>query len=73
VAAQVVVGFFTETDAVDAVLLVNSCARGKAPSDSCLDIVALASPEVLRVHGETWEQEWERFDATNPAVQALKQ
>jgi len=73
VAAQAVVRFFTETYAVDAVLLVNSCARGKATRDSCLDIVALAPSEVLRVHDETWEHEWERFDAANPAVQALKQ
>jgi predicted nucleotidyltransferase len=43
-AAQQIVEFFSCTDGVDAVLLVNSCARGRATRDSCLDIIVLVSP-----------------------------
>jgi hypothetical protein len=49
-AAQQVVEFFAHTDAIEAVLLVNSCARGKASPDSCLDLVVLVS-ESLRDPG----------------------
>jgi hypothetical protein len=42
-AAQQIVDFFAHTNAIDAVLLVNSCARGKATRDSCLDIIVLVA------------------------------
>jgi hypothetical protein len=42
-AAQQIVDFFSQTNGTDAVLLVNSCARGKATRDSCLDIIVLVS------------------------------
>ena len=72
-AAEAIVEFFTTHYNVDAVLLVNSCrACGKATRYSCLDIVALAQPEVVRAQHSAWEADWERFDATHPAVQALK-
>ncbi len=44
-AAQTIVDFFVSNYKVDAVLLVNSCARGKATRDSCLDMVMLAKPD----------------------------
>ena len=42
-----VVDFFGQRAETEAVLLVNSCARGKATPDSCLDIAVLVRPEVL--------------------------
>ncbi|HRJ41645.1 MAG: hypothetical protein KJZ86_20650 [Caldilineaceae bacterium] len=42
-AAQAITERFT--DEVDAVLLLNSCARGTASPDSCLDIGLLLRPE----------------------------
>ena len=42
-AAQQIVDFFSHNAGIDAVLLVNSCARGKASPDSCLDILVLVS------------------------------
>jgi hypothetical protein len=42
-AAQQSVDFFAHINGIDAVLLVNSCARGKATPDSCLDLVVLVS------------------------------
>jgi predicted nucleotidyltransferase len=58
-AAEAFVEFFTANYQIDAVLLVNSCARGKATRDSCLDIVVLAQPESLRAQGSNLEREWE--------------
>ncbi|MGI8403759.1 MAG: hypothetical protein ACR2OE_03125 [Thermomicrobiales bacterium] len=40
-AAHAIVNLFARHDEPDAVLLVNSCARGKATLDSCLDIIVL--------------------------------
>ena len=42
-AAEQVVEFFANTNGIDAVLLVNSRARGKATPDSCLDMIVLVS------------------------------
>lgn len=42
-AAAQIVEFFSQQPGVDSVLLVNSCARGKASPDSCLDIIILVS------------------------------
>ncbi len=53
-------------------LLVNSCARGKATPDSCLDIIMLASPEKLRVQYSSLERDWLHFKERDPAIQALK-
>jgi hypothetical protein len=39
--------FFASRDETDAVLLVNSCARGKATADSCLDMQVIVRPEVV--------------------------
>ena len=41
-AAESIVAFFAARDEPDAVLLTNSCARGKATPDSCLDVLVLA-------------------------------
>jgi predicted nucleotidyltransferase len=40
-AAAAIVRFFAGRDGVEAVLLTNSCARGRATRDSCLDMVVL--------------------------------
>lgn len=45
VAAETIVEHFVSNYKIDAVLLVNSCVRGKVTRDSCLDIVMLAKPE----------------------------
>lgn len=49
-AAAQIVDHFARQDGVDAVLLVNSCARGQATPDSCLDMVVLVA-ERLRDSG----------------------
>lgn len=45
-AADTIVAFFAQQSGVEAVLLVNSCARGKASADSCLDIIVLVDPSL---------------------------
>jgi predicted nucleotidyltransferase len=43
-AAEAITEYFISKYKIDAVLLVNSCARAKATPDSCLDIVCSLSP-----------------------------
>jgi predicted nucleotidyltransferase len=70
-AADVIVDFFVSNYDIDAVLLVNSCARGKATRDSCLDIVVLAQPELLRPQLSLLETAWEEFEKSNQTIKAL--
>ncbi len=70
-AADAIVEYFTNHYTIDAVLLVNSCARGKATRDSCLDIILLATPERLRAQRSALESAWASFEATNPTIEAL--
>ncbi|MEO7840894.1 MAG: hypothetical protein ABIU06_16250, partial [Anaerolineales bacterium] len=72
-AAETIVDHFVSNYKIDAVLLVNSCARGKATRDSCLDIVVLAKPEASRSLLNMMETEWESFERENPSIQALYQ
>jgi hypothetical protein len=71
-AAEAITRFFAENYEIDAVLLVNSCARGKATRDSCLDIVALATPERVRTQLSDWESGWRQFEQKDTSLAALK-
>jgi predicted nucleotidyltransferase len=68
-AVEITRSFAERTDA-EAVLLTNSCARGKATPDSCLDmlvLVAAGSPARARL-----EEEWVRFRDESDAVAELR-
>lgn len=56
----------------DAVLLLNSCARGKASPDSCLDIGLLLRPERHAAVAAALEEEWTRWYATAPVFRELE-
>jgi hypothetical protein len=71
-AAEAITHFFTSNFDIDAVVLVNSCARGKATRDSCLDMNLLVKPDSLKTQIKALEAGWEKFDATDPDIQALK-
>jgi hypothetical protein len=71
-AAEAIAAFFEPMPEIEAVLLVNSCARGKATPDSCLDINALARPDLLSAHGERLNREWEAFYAADPVFEQLR-
>jgi predicted nucleotidyltransferase len=72
-AAEAIVDFFVSRYSIDAVLLVNSCARGKATRDSCLDIVMLSKPDSSRSQLKDLEAGWEELEKANQAIQALYQ
>jgi hypothetical protein len=71
-AAGAIVEYFVSNYKIDAALLVNSCARGKATRDSCLDIIMLARPDPSRSQIRELEAGWEQFEKSNQAVQALQ-
>jgi len=70
-AAETIVDFFVSNYKIDAVLLVNSCARGKATRDSCLDIVMLAKPDLSRSPLSELEASWKEFEKSNQTIQDL--
>lgn len=66
-AAAQIVKFFAHQAGVDAVLLVNSCARGKATPDSCLDIIVLVDASLRAPDNRSTVLE----RGENPATDAL--
>ena len=72
-AAVSVTEFFRGRPEISAVLLACSCARGQASSDSCLDMVALLSPEAGSVARSALERDWAGFEREDAAVAALAQ
>lgn len=72
-AAEVLTQFFRPRAETEAVLLLNSCARGFATPDSCLDIAVLVRPEVLTREQEGLQRNWQDFYTSNPAFEQLKQ
>ena len=71
-AANSITAFFSREHEIESVLLVNSCARGKATRDSCLDLAVLVGPEWLGRHEVQLEAEWAAFEKTDRAIRALK-
>lgn len=73
-AAQAIAERFADETA--AVLLLNSCARGKASPDSCLDIGLLLRPEQYAANGTSngasLEKSWEAWYAATPVFRALE-
>jgi len=70
-AADAITDFFVFRYKIDAVLLVNSCARGKATRDSCLDMVVLAMPDPSRSQLKDLEEGWQELENSNQAIQTL--
>src|SRR4051794_16020661 len=60
-AAQAITEYFSQLPETRAVLLVNSCARGKATRDSCLDIVVLVGSDVTATARGELAAAWEEF------------
>jgi hypothetical protein len=66
-AAEAITEYFAGRNETDAVLLVCSCARGKATPDSCLDMQAIVPTEAVAAV----EADWLRFAADNGALAEL--
>ncbi len=73
-AAEAIIAHFAAIPAVEAVVLVNSCARGAASRDSCLDInvlvPSLAGPEGSPEYA-AWEDPWQDFYRQAPVFDRL--
>lgn len=72
-AAAAITEFFAKFSAVDSVLLMGSCARGKASPDSCLDILILLRPEAYARNHEGLEQTWWQHYESQKVYQELRQ
>ena len=70
-AAEEVTRFFTNNFNIDSILLVNSCARGRATRDSCLDISLLVKPDLFVEQSGRFESEWERFQEKSGVIRDL--
>ena len=68
-AARAITAFFAARDETDTVLLVNSCARGKATRDSCLDIKVLV-PEGTDT--SELDAAWHHYYSTDPTFDELR-
>lgn len=66
-AAEAITEFFAGRADTDAVLLVNSCARGKATPDSCLDMQVFVPTDAVAEA----EEAWRRFASESDAVVRL--
>jgi predicted nucleotidyltransferase len=72
-AAETVVGFFSNDSQTHAVLLVNSCARGKAVAESDLDIAILVDPATSNGDRQSLERQWQACYAARPVFRQLEQ
>ncbi len=70
-AAEAIVGHFRARPAVASVLLVNSCARGRATADSCLDLAVVLEPETPASNRAELEASWEAYHDQSAAVRRL--
>jgi predicted nucleotidyltransferase len=72
-AAETIVDFFSNGSQTHAVLLVNSCARGKAVPESDLDIAILVDPASTSGDRQLLERQWQECYAARPVFRQLEQ
>jgi predicted nucleotidyltransferase len=65
--------FFKTQPKVDAVLLVNSCARGKATPESDVDVAVLVSPTLGKEEKAVLEQDWLQYYRGEVVFEKLRQ
>ena len=71
-AAEKFVAFFSDRPGVEAILLVNSCARGKASPDSCLDLAVILTSAAFKHSRRVFENDWEIFHQGEPVFADLE-
>ena len=64
--------FFSSHADVDTILVVNSCARGRAVAGSDLDMAVLIAPTAPSQQVQSLTLKWQQFMATDPKVQAFR-
>lgn len=72
-ATETIVRYCQGLPAVDALLMVNSLARGQGTPQSDLDMVVLIPAAVLADEGSELEAQWRAFYHTDPALQRFHQ
>lgn len=72
-AAETIVHFFAASSMVEAVILICSCARGKASRDSCLDMAVLIQPEIFGTEQEGLTKQWSEFYKQEAVFKKLQQ
>jgi len=70
--ADLVRSFFSSHERVDTILVVNSCARGRAVADSDLDMAVLVAPTVPIEEIQSLTMKWQQFMATEPKVRQFR-
>ena len=64
--------FFSAHAHVDTILVVNSCARGRAVAGSDLDVAVLITPTAPSQEVRSLTMKWQRFMATDPKVHRFR-
>jgi len=64
--------FFSSHAYVDTILVVNSCARGRAVAGSDLDMAILITPAAPSQELQSLTMKWQQFMATQPAVHRFR-
>jgi predicted nucleotidyltransferase len=64
--------FFSSHADVDTILVVNSCARGRAVGGSDLDMAVLITPTAHSQEVQSLTLKWEQFMATQPLVHRFR-
>src|SRR5215510_4806523 len=70
--ADLVGDFFASHAYVDTILVVNSCARGRAVAGSDLDMAVLITPTTPSQEVQSLTLKWEQFMATQPMVHRFR-
>jgi len=71
--AELVRDYFLAIPKVDTVLVVNSCARGKATPESDLDFAILVKPDTVAAEIKNIEQAWRIYSEQQPIFLKYKQ
>src|SRR5215471_11281797 len=64
--------FFSSHASVDTILVVNSCARGRAVAGSDLDMAVLIIPTAPSQEVQSLTMKWQQFMATDPKVHRFR-
>ena len=70
--AELARDFFSSHGRVDTILVVNSCARGRAVAGSDLDMAVLLTPTAPSQEIQSLTKKWEQFVATDPKVHQFR-
>src|SRR6266436_5962397 len=70
--AELAGDFFSAHAQVDTILVVNSCARGRAVAGSDLDLAVLITPAAASQAVQSLETMWQEFSVTHPLIRQFR-